>query len=54
MLSLFTIGHDSRACACKAFDGVSNVKIIERSEFAVLTVCVFDSLHHIVAVLLKA
>jgi hypothetical protein len=45
MLSLFTIGHDRRACACKAFPGVSNGKVIERSEFAVLALCVFGSLH---------
>jgi hypothetical protein len=37
MLSLVTIGHDRRACACKAFHGVSNGNVIERSEFAVLT-----------------
>src|SRR5260370_28772957 len=47
MLSLFTIGHDGRACAFKAFNGVSNGSVIERSEFGVLTVCGFDSLNQV-------
>jgi hypothetical protein len=45
MLSLFAIGHDRRAWAFKAFHGVSNGNVIKRSEFAVLTVCLFDSLN---------
>jgi len=45
MLSLFTIGHDRRACAFKAFNGVSNGNVTERSEFGVLTVSLFDSLN---------
>src|SRR6266853_1277357 len=47
MLSMFAIGHDGRACACKAFHGVSNGSVIERSELGVLTVCVFDLLNQV-------
>jgi hypothetical protein len=45
MLSLFTIGRDRRACAGKALHGVLKRNVIERGEFAVLTVSLFDPLH---------
>ena len=38
MLSLFTVGQDGRACALNMFSEVSNGSVMERSEFAVLTV----------------
>jgi hypothetical protein len=47
MLSLFTIGQDGRACAFNMFSEVSNGSVMERSEFAVLTVCLFDSLNQV-------
>ena len=47
MLSLFTIGQDGRACAFNMFSEVSNGSVMEGSEFAVLTVCLFDSLNQV-------